>query len=113
MMYRNFHQYSLKSKWSVHTPIFFQSLQVKNHHFENDNDIYDETQKYTVKPHDFFAPMVEESLMFSRDFNVKTKTMTKIFSQNFHVFFVKAAIFNFLEEIFQFWAQILKEHTRE
>ena len=73
-MYSHFHQYSLETKWSFHTPIFSQNFQVKNYHFENDNDFYDENQKYTVKQHDFCTPMVEESVKYSRDFNVKKKS---------------------------------------
>ena len=41
------------------------------HHFENDNDFYDKSQKYTVKLHNFCAPIVEESVKISHDFNVK------------------------------------------
>ena len=73
-MYSHFHQYSLETQWSVHTPIFFLNFQLKNHHFENDNDFYGENQKYTAKLHDFYAPLVEESVKFSRDFNVKKKS---------------------------------------
>ena len=55
--------------------------------------------------------MVEESVKFSRDFNVKKRK--KIFRKIFMFFDVKAAPFICLEEIFQFRAQILKEHTRK
>ena len=58
---------------------------MKNHHFENDNDFYDANQKYTVKLHDFCAPMVEESVKFSRDFNVK-KNHDKNFFAKFSCF---------------------------
>ena len=51
---------------------------MKNYHFENDNDFYDENQKNTIKLHDFSA-LVEESVKFSRDFNVKKKSWPNFF----------------------------------
>ena len=83
-----------------HTYIF-SKFSSESHHFKNDNNFYDENQKYTVKLNDFCVLTVGESVKFSRDFNVKKK-MTTIFSQKFHVFDIKAAIFIFLGKIFQF-----------
>ena len=74
---------------------------------------YWEKQKYYVKLHDFCLSMVEESVKFSRNFNVKKKPWQKIFRKIFICSDIKAAIFNSLEEIFEIWVQILKEQTRK
>ena len=72
-------------RWKLIDAVFFENFQVKNYHFENDNDFYDENQKYTVKRHDFYAPMVEKSEVFSR-FQYK-KNHDKNFFAKFSCFF--------------------------
>ena len=100
-----------KTKWSVHTYIIFKIFKWKIT-FLKMNDFYGENQKYTEKTTWFLCTDGWRKCEVFLRFQCGKKSLQKFFRRIFMFFAIKAAIFIFLENIFQFWAQILKEHTR-
>ena len=100
-----------KTKWSVHTYIIFQNFQVKNHLFENERLLWWKPKVYRQTTWFLCTDGWRKCEVFLR-FQCGKKSLQKFFRRIFMFFAIKAAIFIFLENIFQFWAQILKEHTR-